>query len=129
VDDLIREFLVNPDSENSSLYTENERNELIFQLFQLLVIGGALCQADVQIDRYLHLTKAIYKELVTVYRSNNSNSTNEILVAGKAFRIRSINGIELFPENPISPYNVCLVILDPLKKHLHVVKNTFKNFW
>lgn len=50
--DLLRELLLNENSENSSLFTETEKKELIFQLFRIFVVGGALCQPDPTIERY-----------------------------------------------------------------------------
>ena len=87
---MLREFLLNEDSENASVYAESERKELIFQIFRIFVVGGSLCQPDPTIERcvistqplpfsstlqlliiysrYLDITKSFYKELVTVYR-------------------------------------------------------------
>jgi cilia- and flagella-associated protein 300 len=61
-------MLVNENSENFDVYTETEKHELIFQLFKLFVIGGELCQPDVEVEKYLNITKAVYKDIVTVYR-------------------------------------------------------------
>jgi len=66
--DLLREYLLNENSEKSGIYSENEKKELIFQIFRIFVIGGSLCQPDSSIERYLSITKDFYKELVTVYR-------------------------------------------------------------
>ena len=49
--DLLREMLVNENSENACLYTESEQKEFIFQLFRLLAVGGNLCQPEHSIDR------------------------------------------------------------------------------
>lgn len=122
----MREFLLNPDSENASTYSELEQKELIFQIFRLFAIGGALCQPEDNINKYLSLTKIAYKEVVTVFRNSN---TNAVQVSGKAFRIKNVAGMELFPDNPTSPHNVCLAIVDPLKKQIVFLKNTFKDFW
>lgn len=122
----MREFLLNPDSENASTFSEVEQKELIFQLFRLFVIGGALCQPEDNINKYLSLTKTAYKEVVTVFRNSASNA---IQVSGKAFKINKVDGMDLFPDNPDSPHNVCIAILDPLKKQIVFVKNTFKDFW
>lgn len=124
--DLLREFLLNPDSENSSAFSSEEQQELIFQIFRLFVVGGALCQPEDNINKYLSLTKTAYKEIVTVFRNS---STNAVQVSGKAFKIKRVDGVDLFPDNPTSPHNVCIAVLDPLKKSVTFVKNTFKDFW
>ena len=46
VSDKLRDMLANDDSENASLYTEKEKNEFIFVLFRLLVLGGSMAQPD-----------------------------------------------------------------------------------
>lgn len=99
---------------------------MIFQLFRLFVVGGALCQPEDSITKYLSITKAVYKEIVTVFRGSESDA---IQVSGRAFKIKNIAGLDLFPENPTSPHNTLFVIIDPLKRHMVVVKNTFKSFW
>jgi hypothetical protein len=49
--------------------------------------------------------------------------------SGRVFRINRVTGLELFPENPLSPLNSLVVIVDVLKKTITVVKNNFKSFW
>lgn len=68
VGDKLREMLVNEDSENSAVFSSTEKKELLFHLFAMLCTGGSLCQSDVNISRYLDITKKLYKELLTVYR-------------------------------------------------------------
>ncbi len=51
VGDLLREFLLNEDSENASTYTDSEKRELIFQVFRLLAIGGGMCQPDNDLNK------------------------------------------------------------------------------
>lgn len=68
VGDKLREMLVNPDSENASVFSDSERRELLFRLFRLLVVGGAMCQPDTNTTRYFALTQALYRDTLTVYR-------------------------------------------------------------
>jgi hypothetical protein len=51
VGDKLREMLLNQDSENNSLYSEDEKKQLIFHLFKIFAIGGAMCQPDNDINR------------------------------------------------------------------------------
>jgi hypothetical protein len=51
VGDLLREFFVNPDSENACLFKESEKKEFLFKLLQTFVVGGSLCQPETHIDR------------------------------------------------------------------------------
>jgi hypothetical protein len=52
VGDKLREFLLNEDSENASLYSEEERKQFIFAIFKIFAVGGAMCQPDAVIERY-----------------------------------------------------------------------------
>lgn len=114
----LQEMLLNPDSENSSVFSESDRNELIFRIFRTLAIGGGMCQPDTTTTRYLEMTQALYKDLLTVYRDSK---TNEIVVAGKAFIMRQVQGLELFPH-PDSPINQIILLVDPAKKQIVVFK-------
>lgn len=57
-------MLVMEDSDNYSVFDEEDRKELLFLVFRFLVMGGAVCQFDDDIGDYLDLTKKIYKDLV-----------------------------------------------------------------
>jgi len=45
VSDKLRELLVNEESLNAEVYSEEDKAEFIFQLFRILVIGGGMCQS------------------------------------------------------------------------------------
>lgn len=62
----------------------DDRDEFLFHIFSLLAIGGAMCQHDVDLDAYLATTKALYRDLVTVYRSA---ATGEPAISTRAFRV------------------------------------------
>lgn len=57
-------MLLDEDSDKYSLYTEDERKEFVFRIFQMLVLGGMLCQFEDTLQPYLDITKSIYKNLV-----------------------------------------------------------------
>lgn len=52
VGDQLRELLVNPCSERSSLFSEDDKNQYIYRIFKLFCVGGAMCQPEIKIDRY-----------------------------------------------------------------------------
>jgi len=60
---------------------------------------------------------------------NRDSKTDTVQFSGRAYRINSTEGLELFPANPNSPLNSLVVIIDPLKKTVTAVKNNFKPFW
>jgi hypothetical protein len=47
ISDLLRDLLLNEESENSGLYSEEERDEFLWRLFGHLVLGGSCCQFEV----------------------------------------------------------------------------------
>ena len=49
--DMIRDLILNPDSVNNAVLSENEKEEFIYKLFRTFIIGGALCQPDHNIHR------------------------------------------------------------------------------
>ena len=66
----IFQMLLDEESEEYNLYDKNEREEFIFAIFQMLVLGGPLCQYEDNIQPYLDITKTIYKDLIR-YESLN----------------------------------------------------------
>ena len=126
VNDLLRDVLLNSDSENSSLFSEDDRQQYIYRLFSMLVLGGAMCQSDVKSERYLSLTKGIYKDTLTVYRDDRDGG-DKVVVSGKVFDVRAIAGARLFSGDSI--LNGMLVLVDPLRKYITVIKKDVKSFW
>lgn len=51
VGDKLREMLLNEYSEQADLYSAEEKSELIFHLFKILAVGGALCQPDNNVNK------------------------------------------------------------------------------
>lgn len=126
VGDLLREMLLNEDSENASLFNESEKKQFIFRLFKLLAVGGSMCQPDTKTDRYLEMTKNLYKNLISVYKDPKTDS---VQVASQVFSIESVEGLDLFPSSSSSPHNVLYVVIDTAKRTLTTVKLDFKSFW
>lgn len=126
VSDKLREMLLNEDSEYASVYSEDEKKEIIYKLLKLFVVGGAICQADQTIGRYLDITKDLYKELITVYRDSK---TEQVQIAGRVYQLEKVTGLTLFQDDPDSPHNQLFLVIDPLKKEVTVMKHSFKPFW
>lgn len=57
-------MLLDEESEEYNLYSEEERNEFVFRIFQMLILGGILCQFEDTLEPYLDVTKNIYKDLI-----------------------------------------------------------------
>lgn len=59
-----RQLILREESEHYDLFSQNERDELLFRIFKALVLGGSLCQFESQLPPYLEATKIFYKSLV-----------------------------------------------------------------
>lgn len=59
------QVLLNEDFEKYNIFTDEERDELLFRLFSHLCIGGGVCQYEDTITPYVQHTKLLYKDLVT----------------------------------------------------------------
>lgn len=57
-------MLIDEESDEYSLYSTDERDEFIFKIFQMLVLGGEYCQYEDDLQPYLDCTKKIYKDFV-----------------------------------------------------------------
>ena len=125
VDDLLRDLFVNPDSENYTLYTDDEKNELIYQFMRIFVLGGEMCQPDTDIKRYLENTKNLYKAALTVYRKEDKD---DIVVAGKVYEIISCDGLQIFPVED-NARNKLIIMVDPKKNFITICKNAHENSW
>jgi hypothetical protein len=66
-------MLLNKEAEEYNLYSEEERNEFVFRIFQILVLGGILCQFEDTLQPYLNITKNIYKDLIRLLSINENN--------------------------------------------------------
>jgi hypothetical protein len=65
VSDLLRKCLIMEESDEFSLFSEDDRKEFIFHLFKSLCLGGKLCQYEDRLDIYLESTRKIYKDLIS----------------------------------------------------------------
>ena len=117
-------MILNDESDVAHVYSDQDKKQFIFQLFKLLVIGGPLNQSDARIDRYLDMTKKLYKELLTVYKDSD---THQIKAVNKVYLVHSVEGGCLHStENEL---NTFIVDIDPVKKTVTLLKMTFKSFW
>ena len=57
-------MLLDEESSEYFLYNANEREEFIFKIFQILVLGGELCQYEDELEPYITCTKNLYKDLI-----------------------------------------------------------------
>ena len=125
VQDMLRDMLVNEESENADLFSEKEKKELIYVLFKTLVVGGSMCQPDTRTERYMEMTKCLYRDLLTVYKAPTSGA---VTVSGKVYQVRAVDGLDLH-RNPDKPFNTFLVMVEPMRKEISVFKNDHVPYW
>jgi len=112
VSDVLRKLLLDESAEEWDLFSAAERSELIFHVMQRLAIGGGMNQWDTEMEPYLALTKALYKDLVTVQKT----AGGKLQIASLATSVTGISGCSLFPRE--SPHNFCYVSIDPIARQV-----------
>ncbi|XP_012232310.1 cilia- and flagella-associated protein 300-like [Linepithema humile] len=110
VSDNLRGMLLDEESEEYNLYSEDERKEFVFRIFQMLVLGGILCQFEDMLQPYLDITKNIYKDLIRVQKQNNSN---DLFVSTLVLEViaKDSKGQNYFPFNP-NRQNIAFLLVD-----------------
>lgn len=121
---LIREVMLLEESELYDHFSEQERKEFLFRIFQHLIFGGASNQWEDHVEDYFKVTKDVYKDLLTVRRSD----TGDVEVVSTVASVLSLGeGGSLFPKD--NPLNFCYVILDPLVRQLRVWYFGYRSIW
>lgn len=115
ISDELRQMLLVDDSESFLLYEEEERRELLFRLFSHLCIGGQVCQFEDNVKPYLELTRAIYKDLLSVQKEAGDGAP-QLKIISKAFKVKVKDNLGwCFPENDHCN-SFAYLIVDPLKR-------------
>ncbi|GLC34703.1 hypothetical protein PLESTB_001232300 [Pleodorina starrii] len=128
ISDLLRDLLLNEDSENAGLYREEERDELLWRLFEHMVLGGSCCQFEDKLEPYVETSKRLYKELVSAQKDP---STGKIQVASVVYKVDAVHGesgpLSLFPSK--SRQNFCYVAVDPVRRLAKVLYHAYVPYW
>ena len=125
--DRMRKSMLWEDSEHYvELQEPRIQNEFIYKLFQMVAIGGSICQYEENIKEYMDVIKNLYKDLVTVAKDQD---TGEIKVFSQVFLVEAIEGLDdLFPERE-HPQNWFFVIVDPIHWHVTLLYHKWSPFW
>ena len=123
-DDRLRQLMVNEDAEEFLAISGAHRSELLFRIARLLTVGGSMCQHEDDWNVYARVIKGAYKDLVTVHKASSAGG---IEIASAVFAVSSVEGVTLFPED--SPHSHCLVVVDPIRRRVHVWYSAFVSFW
>lgn len=114
--------LLMPETQNYDIFSDDDRKELIFRIFQHLTLGGPLNQYEDEIGPYFDTTKSFYKGLISVAKDPK---TNKVFVTSSAAQIHKLEGLaELFP-NPSHPQNFMYVIVNPQRREVTVWYHAF----
>jgi len=150
VADLLRDCLLNPDSEHSAIFGEADRQELLFRIFKHIVAGGSMSQYEDDAQAYLSAAKGLYKDLVSV---GKDAATGKIAVTSFAFAVKGLAAaagaaasdggrsggagvqahVQLFPAQKSGhddgPHDVCWVTVHPAKRQCTVYHCAFVPYW
>jgi len=53
-----------PEFETYDIFSEDDRKEFLFHIFQSLCLGGVICQYEDEIQKYFEISKLLYKDFV-----------------------------------------------------------------
>lgn len=121
--DLLRDALINPDS-STYVFTEDDKKEFIYSIFKVLAVGGSLCQPDHSIQRYLDVTKSLYKELLVIYRASDNG---EIREASVVFDVNRVSGLDLRFGHP--QFGKLFIVVNHIEKTIHSVQMEYQSYW
>eukprot|EP00937_MAST-01D_sp_MAST-1D-sp2_P002698 g2698.t1 len=121
VSDLLRDALLNDESEHAALFSAEDRDEFIFRVFRYVCVGGSLCQHDENWQPYLDAARALYKELVSVHRANASG---DVEVSSTLLELRG-RGV----HDGRSPHSFAYIVIDPKTRHVTAWRWERKAFW
>lgn len=124
INSLVREAMLMEESELYDAFTEYERKEFLFRIFQHLVFGGASNQYEDHVEDYFRVTKEVYKDLLTV-RRNDAGDVEVLSTVASVYHLG--DGGMVFPKE--SPLNFCYVVLDPVMRHLRVWYFGYRPIW
>lgn len=128
VSDLLRDLILNEDSENAGLYSEDERSELLWRLLEHMSLGGPCCQFEDKLEPYVETAKRVYKELVSAQKNPASG---KIEVASVVYKLKGITssgpGPCLFPAP--SRQNWCYVSVDPARRLAKIWYHAWQPYW
>jgi hypothetical protein len=128
VADLLKDSLINEDSEFESIFDDDEKEELLYRLFKSVVTGGGMCQYDDTWNDYLAVTKGLYKAMLTV----GKGASGDMAILTKAASVGGISGADgddlcLYPFD--NQHNTCLVTVTPASHTVCILYLPFVPFW
>ncbi|XP_063430216.1 cilia- and flagella-associated protein 300-like isoform X1 [Mytilus trossulus] len=125
VSDELRKMLLIDDSDHFCLYSDTEREELLFCIFKHICLGGKLCQFEDNVEPYLDITKNIYKDLISVQKNSE---TKELNIISHVFKISAKHeDTQIYPADTDHEQSFAYLVVDPFKRHISVFYHSYGN--
>ncbi|XP_017758798.1 PREDICTED: uncharacterized protein C11orf70 homolog [Eufriesea mexicana] len=126
VSDNLRGMLLDEECSEYNLYVKDEREEFIFRIFQMLVLGGVLCQYEDILNPYLEVTKAIYKDLIKVQKNNDADLSISTVVLEVV--VKNSEGQPYFPYDPCHRQNIGFLLIDSVTHEIITLLHQFGGY-
>ncbi|XP_012348747.1 cilia- and flagella-associated protein 300 [Apis florea] len=126
ISDNLRAMLLDEECPEYNLYLKDEREEFIFFIFQMLVLGGILCQYEDILNPYLEVTRAMYKDLIKVQKNEDTDlsiSTVVLQVVAKDSK-----GEAYFPYDPSHMQNIGFLLIDGITHEITTFLHQFGEY-
>ncbi|GFS88720.1 cilia- and flagella-associated protein 300 [Nephila pilipes] len=112
VADELRNMLLIEESDNYSLFKEEERAEFLFRIFQYFCLGGSLNQYEDNIEPYFLTAKTLYKDLVCVRKAGIQK---KITIMSKVYKITVFDdAVPIYPSKKSHQQDFAFVILNSM---------------
>jgi len=124
ISDELRKCLLIDDSDNYSLFSDADRDEFLFRLFQHICLGGEVCQYEDKAEAYLTMTKTLYKELLSVQKDSGNG---ELVITSNIMKVsaKDASGETFYPSDRDHLQDFAYLVIDPLKRHVAVLYHKF----
>jgi len=141
VADELRRVLLDEDSEHYDIFPPAIRSDLLFLLLRHVAIGGGLNQYETSIHPYLAAVKSLARDLLTIRTNPNTNQPSiastvlkiegleTVTQSNAAATSTSSSFVSLFPSRPRDKFHLCLLAIDPNKKHITTYYFSHTSAW
>ncbi|KAF6017970.1 C11orf70 [Bugula neritina] len=121
--DQLRNVLLNEEADDYHIYNDSEREEFLFRLFTHLCVGGGVCQYEDTVSPYSSLTKLMYKDLVSVQKTPDSQ---DLHVITQVYKVKVMDDDDIvFPDARDHLNSFAYLLVDPLKRHVTLFHHKF----
>ncbi|XP_031371224.1 cilia- and flagella-associated protein 300-like isoform X2 [Apis dorsata] len=126
ISDNLRAMLLDEECPEYNLYLKDEREEFIFFIFQMLVLGGILCQYEDILNPYLEVTRAMYKDLIKVQKNEDTDLSISTIVLQVV--AKDSKGEAYFPYEPSHMQNIGFLLIDSVTHEITTFLHQFGEY-